>query len=79
LLAVATHSTGHKLSKIACPTVVVTGSHDLLVPPENAKRMARRIRRASLYVLPEVGHDVITLAPEAVRDSLRMLGHGAPL
>jgi 3-oxoadipate enol-lactonase len=73
LLAVTTHYTGHRLHRIKCPTVVVTGAEDMLIPPENSRRMAKRIKGALLSELPDVGHDMITLAPEAVVDSLEKL------
>jgi 3-oxoadipate enol-lactonase len=73
LLAVASHSTGHKLSRISCPTVVITGSEDVLVPPQNSRIIAKRIRGAVWQELPGVGHDMITLAPESVGQSLRKL------
>lgn len=73
LLAVASHSTGHRLGKITCPTVVVTGADDVLIPPENSRRIAKRIKGAVLEVIPDVGHDLMTLAPEAVLRSLERL------
>jgi pimeloyl-ACP methyl ester carboxylesterase len=73
LLAVATHYAGHRLHTITCPTVVVTGTDDRLIPPENSRRMARRIKGAVLTELPEVGHDMITLAPDAALVALHQL------
>jgi pimeloyl-ACP methyl ester carboxylesterase len=73
LLAVTTHYTGHRLHNITCPTVVVTGSEDRLIPPENSRRIARRIKGAVLTEIPDVGHDMITLAPEAAVEALHKL------
>jgi 3-oxoadipate enol-lactonase len=74
LLAVAvSHSTGHRLKHISCPTVVVTGADDALIPVVNSHRMAKRIPGAVLEEIRDCGHDMITIAPEAVYDSLRRL------
>lgn len=73
LLAVASHSTGHRLKHIKCPTVVVTGADDVLIPVANSRRMASRIPGAVLDEIRDCGHDMITLAPEAVHESLRKL------
>jgi pimeloyl-ACP methyl ester carboxylesterase len=45
------------LGGIEAPTLVVCGTHDRVVPPENSKVLARRIPRASLVMLPG-GHDL---------------------
>jgi 3-oxoadipate enol-lactonase len=58
LSAVAGHSTGFRLSSIRCPTVVVAGDEDEVVPPENSRVLARRIPGAVLEILPEVGHAI---------------------
>jgi 3-oxoadipate enol-lactonase len=73
MLAVASHSTGHRLKNIGCPTVVVTGADDQLIPVVNSRRMASRIPGAVLEEIRDCGHDMITIAPEAVYDSLRRL------
>jgi pimeloyl-ACP methyl ester carboxylesterase len=73
LLAISTHYAGHRLHKVTCPTVVVTGAEDQLIPPENSRRMAKRIKGAVLTELANVGHDMITLAPEAAVEALHKL------
>ncbi|MGO9559727.1 MAG: alpha/beta fold hydrolase [Acidimicrobiales bacterium] len=45
------------LGSISAPTLVVCGSHDRVVPPDNSRVLARRIPRASLVVMPG-GHDL---------------------
>lgn len=44
------------LDRIRVPTLVVTGDDDPLVPPVNSVMLARRIRRARLFVAPTEGH-----------------------
>lgn len=71
--AVVTNWTGGGLAKITCPTVVVTGADDVLVPPRNSEKLARRIPRSHLEVLPRVAHAVPVLRPEIVWRSLQRL------
>ena len=56
MAAVARHSTGSRLADIHCPTVVVAGADDALIPARNSEWIARRIPRAVLEILPDVGH-----------------------
>jgi len=56
--AAAGHSTGFRLGAIRCPTVVVAGAEDDVMPPENSRVLARRIPGAVLEILPEVGHAI---------------------
>lgn len=64
--AVALHSTGRRLHKLRCPTVVITGAEDVLVPPGNSEVLARLIPGATLEVLPGVGHAIPLLDPHVV-------------
>ncbi len=65
--AVALHSTGARLRDIRCPTLVVTGDEDLLVPPRNSRILAQGIPGATLEVLPGVGHAIPALDRDVVR------------
>lgn len=66
LAAVTGHATGARLGDIHCPTVVMTGDQDILMPPENSRVLAERIPGARLEVLEGVGHGIDLLAPDAV-------------
>ncbi|KAL4420245.1 hypothetical protein ABPG77_003424 [Micractinium sp. CCAP 211/92] len=44
------------LPSITLPTLVVTGSDDLVIPPENAQTLADRLPNAQLYEIPDAGH-----------------------
>ncbi len=44
------------LAAIACPTVVMTGTEDTIIPVAEAEAMHRAIPGSSLVVLPRVGH-----------------------
>ena len=56
LLGVALHSTDRRLARITAPTLVLTGSGDRLIPPENSRRLARAIPGARLVELQGAGH-----------------------
>ncbi|RLB01490.1 MAG: hypothetical protein DRG83_10060, partial [Deltaproteobacteria bacterium] len=48
----------HKLHNIEAPTLIVAGSDDILVPPENSKILKDRIPNSELVLLPDVGHAI---------------------
>lgn len=56
LTAILTHAAGFRLASIRCPTAVVTGDRDALIPRENAEILARRIPGARLTVVADAGH-----------------------
>jgi len=62
--------TTDRLRTIACPTLVVVGSRDLTVPPEEGRLAAQRIPGARLVELP-TDHHTPDEAPEAFVDLLR--------
>ena len=45
-----------RLHRIACPTLLVWGAHDQLVPPAYGEAYRQHIRGAELKLLPECGH-----------------------
>ena len=54
--AITRHSTLRRLDRITCPTLIVTGTADRLVPPENSHVLQARIPGARLVELTGVGH-----------------------
>jgi len=56
------------LAQISCPTLVLTGDLDELIPPQNALMMARLIPGARLVVIPGRGHRVLWESTEACID-----------
>lgn len=46
-----------KLRNVACPTVVMHGAKDPLIPVANGYRLAELIPNAKLVIFPELGHD----------------------
>jgi 3-oxoadipate enol-lactonase len=78
LLGAATHSAGFRLSSIRCPTVVVAGADDILIPPVNARRIAARIPGAVLEVLPRVAHAIPAQDETVVHRALRTVDRLRP-
>ena len=70
LAAVATHSTGARLRHITCPTVVVTGDEDVLIPPHNSRLIASLVPGAHLEVVRECGHAIPATDPECIERAL---------
>jgi 3-oxoadipate enol-lactonase len=63
------HSTGFRLKRITCPTVIVTGDDDSLMPLDNSRLLARLLPGAHLEIVPG-GHIVPASDPECVRRAL---------
>ncbi len=56
LAAAVGHSAGERLRAIRAPTLVIAGTADRLVPPQNSGRIAERIPGAKLALLPGAPH-----------------------
>jgi pimeloyl-ACP methyl ester carboxylesterase len=53
-----------QLPAIRSPTLVITGSEDMVIPPENSRILANRIPGARLEQIPEAGHGLMYQCPE---------------
>jgi len=71
MLAVLTHGTRAALPTIACPTEILAGDTDLIIPPANAEDLARHIPGAALNILPCAGHAFPLEAPDALPGAIR--------
>jgi pimeloyl-ACP methyl ester carboxylesterase len=60
LVAAVNHCAEEELTRITAPTLVVSSDGDRLVPPDNARLLARRIAGAELAWLPGTSHDLAT-------------------
>ncbi len=67
--AILAHSAWPGLRRIACPTVIVSGDDDVLLPAENSRVLARLIPGSHLEIVPG-GHILHANDPECVRRSL---------
>jgi 3-oxoadipate enol-lactonase len=66
------HSTGRRLARLQCPTVILTGDDDSLLPMANAQALARLLPGAHLEVVPG-GHILHAGDPDCVRRALDRL------
>jgi pimeloyl-ACP methyl ester carboxylesterase len=54
------------LHRITIPTLVITGSQDIITPPINSRRMAALIPGARLVLVPNAGHSFVFQEPAAM-------------
>ncbi|MEZ4372391.1 MAG: alpha/beta fold hydrolase [Polyangiaceae bacterium] len=71
LVAGGLHDTRRRLSRVAQPTLVITGDADNLIHADHSRYLAKRIRDAQLEVLPGAGHDFTTERPELAAQLLK--------
>jgi pimeloyl-ACP methyl ester carboxylesterase len=55
-----------RLHTISCPTLVICGADDGMVPPENSRQIAALIPNARLELIPQCGHLPMLEKPEEV-------------
>lgn len=68
--AISEHDAYDRLPQIGCPTLVITGKEDALVPWENSRILAQRIPGAELTLLEPAGHCFWLEQPEASVDAI---------
>jgi 3-oxoadipate enol-lactonase len=64
MTGILTWSSYRRLPSIDVPTLVIHGEDDRLVPPQNGKVVANRIRGAEFRLVPHAGHMLLTDQPE---------------
>ena len=57
-----------RLSEVHIPTLVITGTDDLIVPPINSRILSGRISGADLVEIPGAGHGLIYQFPDRFSD-----------
>ncbi len=62
--AAVRHKAYDRLPQIRCPTLIISGSEDKIVPAENSRILAERIPNAELVVLPKAGHGYLVECAE---------------
>ncbi|MBI4830231.1 MAG: hypothetical protein HY801_01470 [Candidatus Lindowbacteria bacterium] len=60
LRAAMTFDAYDRLPRISCPTLVMTGIEDILVPAENSKILAKRIPDSKLILFDNAAHGFMT-------------------
>jgi pimeloyl-ACP methyl ester carboxylesterase len=58
LAAIRTLDLCDRLHRVSMPTLIVTGTEDVLIPPGNARLLAERIPHSSVVELPGAGHAI---------------------
>ncbi len=59
-----------RLPKIRCPALVITGSDDYVIPPENSRILASRIPGSRLAEIPGAGHGIQYQCPQDFADTV---------
>jgi pimeloyl-ACP methyl ester carboxylesterase len=59
-----------ELARIAVPTLVLVGAHDVISPPDEARKMAEAIPNARLAIIPDAGHLAPLENPEAADEAI---------
>jgi pimeloyl-ACP methyl ester carboxylesterase len=67
------HDTTAQLSDVTAPTLVVHGTEDRIVPPDNGRALAKLIPGARLHLVDAAGHMLATDAPQADAEVIRFL------
>ncbi len=67
----ALHDVTSRLKGLDIETLVLAGAGDRLISPKNSDHLSALIPNARLLVMPGVGHEVMTEAPEETIDILR--------
>ena len=64
--AIANFNNYLKLENITCPTLIIHGKKDVLVPYENAEILNKRIANSKLILLDEAAHSFFQPKPEKI-------------
>ena len=56
---------------VGCPTLLIFGQRDLMVPPKNARPLLDAIAHKRTVTISECGHSMMAEAPDQVLDALR--------
>ncbi len=70
LRAILTFDFRHRLTEIRCPTLIVWGQHDMLVPHRDAGEFERLIPDSRKIVFDETGHMAMLERPQTFNDTL---------
>jgi pimeloyl-ACP methyl ester carboxylesterase len=70
LRAILTYDVRDRLPEIRCPTLIIWGGDDMLVPDRDAGEFERMIPDSRKVVLPDTGHVAMMERPQTVNDLL---------
>jgi len=75
MAAAMQHNTYKRLPNITCPTLIMTGTEDILIPPGNSDLMASQIPGAVLKRYENTAHGFMTEAMDTVvQDIFKFMG-----
>jgi pimeloyl-ACP methyl ester carboxylesterase len=64
------HSAAAYLAGVRVPTLITTGTRDLLTPPKTAEKMHRLIAGSELFVVPRATHYIVAEFPDLLTDRI---------
>ncbi|MCO4770833.1 MAG: alpha/beta hydrolase [Deltaproteobacteria bacterium] len=67
----ATRNRKRTLGRVRCPSHIIHGTHDPLVPPRGGKLTAKLIPGATLQMVPRMGHSMHPLHWDAMADGIQ--------
>jgi pimeloyl-ACP methyl ester carboxylesterase len=67
----AGHDAEGRIGNLKCPTLILFGAEDKVVPLGNAELLAQKLQGARVEILPKVGHHLALEAPEQVAQVIR--------
>jgi pimeloyl-ACP methyl ester carboxylesterase len=70
MAALSVFNVKRRLGEIRCPVLVITGSEDRMMPPENSRLLAEGIAGAELHMVPGAGHAFQQEQPDEVNRML---------
>lgn len=70
-IACINHDARNLLTKIQCPTLVITGEYDKMYTPEKTKTLASKIANAKSVIIPNAAHMVQIEQPEALAEAIK--------
>jgi pimeloyl-ACP methyl ester carboxylesterase len=68
--AITACDTSGRLEAIRCPTLILVGKEDILIPPAFSQRLAKGIPTAELVVLEGTGHGLLIESPDTVAEAM---------
>lgn len=68
--AMLNHSTGDRLPKIQCPTLVIAAAEDIVTPPYFLQTLAAGIPNAKLIIIEQVGHSLVIEAADIAAEHI---------
>lgn len=68
--ALSVFNVKRRLGEVRCPVLVITGSEDRMMPPENSRLIAEAIPGARHYVVEGAGHSFFLERPDEVNGVL---------